>query len=246
MNIAIIFAGGTGKRMKNDGAPKQFLNLFGEPILVHTVKKFQNSPLVDKIIIVMLSDYINSTKDLMEKYSLDKVISVVPGGGSGQESIYNGLDEAVRLFGDNNIVLIHDGVRPYFENDLIGRCIDSVKRYGSAISVSPSNETVACVKNNEIVSTTIRSESYFARAPQCFYLSDIYNSHLKARNEGVDNIIDSCSMMLKYGDKTLHTVQTCPENIKITTPIDYYLMRAIIEAQDGLEAPRADLGDFLK
>ena len=245
MNIGVIFAGGVGRRMKNNGAPKQFLNLYGDPVIVHTLRKFQNNPLIDQIIIVMLEQYIPFTQKLVDKNGLTKVAKIVPGGNTGQESIYNGLNAAQELFGlEDNIVLIHDGVRPYFESDLIERCINSVKEYGSAISSVPATETIAQVEDGNILGTTDRSKSFLARAPQCFKLADIFEWHNKARSEGRDNIIDSCSMMLTYGDKAPHLVETCPENVKVTTPLDYYIMRAVIEAQDELVAPDVNIEDY--
>ena len=137
MNIAIVFAGGVGKRMKTKSKPKQFLNLFGDPIIVHTLRRFEACQKIDKIIVVMLRSYISYMNDIVEKYGLQKVTSVVPGGKTGQQSIFNGISEAKRLFGtEGNIVLIHDGVRPCFEDDLIDRCIEAVKNTVLQLAVS--------------------------------------------------------------------------------------------------------------
>lgn len=226
--------------MKTKSKPKQFLNLFGDPIIVHTLRRFEACQKIDKIIVVMLRSYISYMNDIVEKYGLQKVTSVVPGGKTGQQSIFNGISEAKRLFGtEGNIVLIHDGVRPCFEDDLIDRCIEAVKKYGSAISCVPATETTTQVdiENSEIKGIVDRDSCYLARAPQCFRLGDLYRWHMKAQEANDYSVVDSCSMMLSYGDGVPHVVKTIPENIKVTTPIDYYIIRAVIEARDELTVP---------
>ena len=112
MNIAVIFAGGTGQRMNSASLPKQFLMIHGKPILVHTIEKFQMAEGIDKIVVVSLKDYIPMVEDLKRKFNLNKIVSIVSGGANGQESIFNGLLEAEKhSASDQDIVLIHDGVR---------------------------------------------------------------------------------------------------------------------------------------
>lgn len=234
MNIAIIFAGGVGSRMRTKGAPKQFLNLFGKPIIVHTVEKFEYNSSIDKIVIVMLEEYISFMNQLVKKYGLTKVARVVVGGKTGQESIYNGLKAANEISHDA-IVLIHDGVRPIIENGLIEKNISSVKQYGSAISSVPCKETIIKISDLNAISEVVdRNTVWIARAPQSFYLKDILNAHEKAIMNNQTNVIDSCTLMSNYGFPC-HYVETLSENIKITTPDDYYLAKAIIESQVNKE-----------
>lgn len=247
MNIAIVFAGGAGKRMNMQGAPKQFLNLYGKPVLVHALEHFERSPLIDRIVIVMLEDYIEYTKQFVEKYNITKAKDIVPGGATGQDSIFNGIKKATEY--DNpdgkNIVLIHDGVRPFFEEDLIDRIISSVNEYGSAISCIPSNETTVLIDDdNNIEDATNRSKTYIARAPQAFYLNDIYSWHTNAQAENRHDFIDSCSLMRTYSDKKPHVVTTCFENIKITTPADFYTIRALLEAKNDMDALGVKFEDY--
>jgi 2-C-methyl-D-erythritol 4-phosphate cytidylyltransferase len=247
MNIAIIFAGGVGKRMNMQGAPKQFLNLYGKPVLIHALERFEKSPLIDKIVVVMLSDYIDLTKQLVKKYGISKVEHIVPGGETGQDSIFNGIDQAKKY--DNpdgkNIVLIHDGVRPIFEEDLIERVINSVNEYGSAISCIPSNETTIIVDDNKnIIDTTNRAKTFIARAPQAFFLNDIYDWHMQAQADNNHSFVDSCSLMQRYCDRNPHIVETCFENIKITTPSDFYTIRALLEAKNDMDALGVSLEDY--
>lgn len=236
MNIAVIFAGGTGQRMNTGSKPKQFLELHGKPIIIYTLEYFQKHSQIDGIIVVCLSSWIDYCKDLLQKYHITKVLKVVSGGNSGQESIFNGLESAHRISNDKNtIVLIHDGVRPLINEALITNCIVSVKESGSAITVSPAIETVL-IKNADgsIGNILKRSECEMAKAPQCFYLNDIYNCHLKAQSEGKIDFIDSASLMQYYGYK-LNAVEGPTENIKITTPADFYIFRAIMDARENLQ-----------
>lgn len=113
MNIAVIFAGGSGTRMNTKTRPKQFLLVHGKPIIVHTIELFENHPEIDGIIVVCIEDWIPYMEEMKYRYRLDKISQIVPGGNTGQLSIYNGLCAAEKIYGlEDNIVLIHDGVRP--------------------------------------------------------------------------------------------------------------------------------------
>ena len=233
-NIAVIFAGGTGQRMNSRTKPKQFLELHGKPILVYTLEVFQRCEIIDRIVLVMLKEWIPYSQELIAKYHLTKVAAVVAGGGTGQESIFNGISKAKEIASSEACVLIHDGVRPIIDEDTIERCVESVETYGNAITVIPAIETIA-IKGDDgdtIGKILPRSECLMARAPQCFRLNDIYNCHLNARKEQLADFIDSASLMQHYG-YTLHAVVGHPENIKITTPSDFYIFRAILDAQEN-------------
>lgn len=233
MNTAIIFAGGTGQRMNTTTKPKQFLELHGKPILIHTVEYFEKSSHIDAVIIVMLESWIPYTNELIEKYGFKKVCAVIPGGESGQESIFKGLSKAAELFPKDTVVLLHDGVRPLINDEIIAKCVESTINNGNAITVSPAIETVALMSGDGCVGKILpRSECQMAKAPQCFKLGDIYESHLKAQKEGKYDFIDSASLMQYYGYK-LYTVEGPVENIKITTPSDFYIFRAIIDAREN-------------
>ena len=220
--------------MHTNGIPKQFLEIDGVPILVHTIKKFQDSSAVDRIVVAMVASHIDHTWQLVEKYHLDKVVRVVAGGETGQLSIYNGLKAAEEISeGDDDIVLIHDGVRPIIDDDLIRRNIASVREYGSAISSVLCKETIITVNENSFVETvTDRSKTWMARAPQSFYLKDILAAHEQCRRQGIINKIDSCNMMKDCGVE-VHIVETSSTNIKVTNPEDYYLAEAIIQMNSG-------------
>lgn len=235
MNIAVIFAGGVGKRMKTSGKPKQFLMIHGKPIIVHTLEVFQNHEEIDGIITVCVSDWIDYMNEMKYRYRLDKIAKIVPGGETGQLSIYNGLKAAAECYGKNsdNIVLIHDGVRPLIEAHTISMNIASVKKYGSAITSVPAQETIIEVDDGGNITDVIdRSHAMLARAPQSFFLNEILDTQEKAISQGMTNVIDSCTLMRMFGKK-LATVEGERNNIKITTPEDFYTFRALYDAKEN-------------
>lgn len=237
MNVAVIFAGGVGSRMHSKDRPKQFLEMYNKPIIIHTLEHFQNHPMVDAIVVVCIESWIPYLKNLLYKFRIEKVKQVVPGGRTGQLSIYNGLKAAKKVTGgENAIVLIHDGVRPLINEKVITDNIESVIENGSAITTAIVKETILVV--NEGTSTIdyvpSRNNSRVARAPQSFWLDDILNAHKKTLANGITNCIDSCSMMQENG-YNLHLVDGPGENIKITTPEDFYTMRAILEAKENAQ-----------
>ncbi len=236
MNIAIIFAGGTGRRMNTRAKPKQFLEMHGKPVLIYTLQHFEEHSDIDSIVLVCLESWIDYAKKIIREFHLKKVIDIVPGGNTGQMSIYNGVACAFRnSTNENDIVLIHDGVRPLIDGDTITDCIESVRKYGSAITTTPAIETIFVDGEGDKVGKIFnRSQCAMARAPQCFYLSELYEAHLKAQKEKKFDFIDSAMLMQYYGAE-LHTVVGPVENIKITTPTDFYLFRALLDAQENMQ-----------
>lgn len=235
MNIAVIFAGGVGSRMHSKDRPKQFLEMYNKPIIIHTLEHFENHPMIDAIAVVCIESWIPYLNDLLYKYRIEKVKKVVSGGKTGQLSIYNGLKAAKEIAADEkSIVLIHDGVRPLINEKLITDNIESVKKYGSAITTAKVKETILVVNEEDSSINYIpsRKDSRVAKAPQSFWLNDILNAHEKSLSEGEMNCIDSCTMMQKYGFK-MHLIDGPSQNIKITTPEDFYTMRAILEAKEN-------------
>lgn len=236
MNIAVIFAGGVGKRMKTNDLPKQFLMVHGKPIIVHTIEIFQQHPEIDGIICVCVEDWISHMEELKHHYRLDKIGKIVPGGETGQLSIYNGLKAAEEVYGaDDNIVLIHDGVRPLISAETISANIESVKKFGSAITSVPAQETIISVDDDENVKDIPdRSHARLARAPQSFYLKEIIEAQETAISQGLTEMTDSCTLMKHFGKK-LVTIIGERNNIKITTPEDFYTFRALSDAKENLQ-----------
>ena len=236
MNTALIFAGGAGRRMHSAGKPKQFLELHGKPIIIHTLEHFERHPEIDAIAVVCIAGWIDYLKDLLIRFHIKKVRWIVPGGETSQESTRAGLGilEA-NCDPRDTIVLIHDGVRPLITEKVISDNIAAVKEYGNAITAAPAIETIITVDENEDVTELIdRQACRLARAPQSFYLSDIIAMHQKAMADNYDKMIDSASLMIHYGVK-LHLVEGPAENIKITTPSDFYIFKAIQEARENMQ-----------
>ena len=234
MNTVVIFAGGSGNRMNSKARPKQFLQFYGKELIVHTIENFQNHREIDQIVVACKEDWIDYMQQLVHKYDLTKVASVVAGGETGQMSIYNGLVaiEQLAINDLHSVVLIHDGVRPFVDESLITSCIESVKQHGSAITVVPATDTIVTTEDNQIKTITDRSKCFLAKAPQCFHLDEILAAHRIAQQEENINMIDSASLMKHYGH-TLHTVPGNFDNIKITTPADFYTFRALYEVREN-------------
>lgn len=231
-NIAVIFAGGTGNRMNTVSRPKQFLELNGKPIIIYTLELFDNHQEIDGIVVVCLSTWIDFLKKQLKKFEINKVVEIVPGGDSGQDSIYYGLSAAEKHFGKNNVVLIHDGVRPLIKEQTITDNIRMVRSQGNCITCVPATETFVVTQENGLLNIPSRKDSLIARAPQSFILSDILSAHHKAIAEGKHDFVDSCTMMSHYGHH-LHTIIGPMENIKITTPTDFFIFRAMVEVHEN-------------
>ena len=227
MNIGIIFAGGVGKRMGETDKPKQFMEIADKPIIIHTLEVFEKCEEVDAVVVASLKDWIPYLEDLISKYNIKKVKKVVPGGETGQMSIFAGLKATHELFPEDSIAIIHDGVRPFVTEDLIKENIKTVKEHGSSISCVPATETLLIVNGDRKVEEIPKRDlALMAKAPQCFILKDIYEAHLKAQEEGEFNAIDSCTLMYRY-HQDLAVVMTDYDNIKITTPKDIALGESI-------------------
>lgn len=184
MNIAVIFAGGTGQRMNSRTKPKQFLLVHGKPIIIYTLEAFDQHPDIDAIVVVCLKEYIDVLEQLIAKFGVGKIAAIVPGGSSGQESIRNGVDKANRLYPADSVVIVHDGVRPLIDQQTITDCIVSVKKNGSAVTVVPATETIVQSEDGVITNIIDRKQCQLARAPQCFRLGELHDSHHKAVEEG--------------------------------------------------------------
>ncbi|EPT55505.1 TPA: IspD/TarI family cytidylyltransferase [Streptococcus agalactiae] len=233
MNIGVIFAGGVGRRMNTKGKPKQFLEVHGKPIIVHTIDIFQNTEAIDAVVVVCVSDWLDYMNNLIERFNLTKVKAVVAGGETGQMSIFKGLEAAEQLATDDAVVLIHDGVRPLINEEVINANIQSVKETGSAVTSVRAKETVVLVNDSSKISEVVdRTRSFIAKAPQSFYLSDILSVERDAISKGITDAIDSSTLMGMY-NRELTIVEGPYENIKITTPDDFYMFKALYDAREN-------------
>jgi len=227
---ALIFAGGSGVRMGGD-VPKQFLRLAGRPVLQHTLQLFQNHGKIDGIYLVAHGDYLEKSRELAVEAGVSKLRDVVPGGDSAQESIYRGLTfMAAREPGDA-IVLLHDGVRPYLAPEVITANIESVERFGNAVTYTPCYETIVLSGDgNAVDAIPPRSHSFTAQAPQSFRLADILSVHERIRDRpgGYDGMVDQATMCFALGIP-VHLVPGNRGNVKITTPEDIVTLEALMK-----------------
>jgi 2-C-methyl-D-erythritol 4-phosphate cytidylyltransferase len=232
MTTALIFAGGAGQRMNARAKPKQFLELHGKPIIIYTLEHFAAHPEIDNIIVVCLENWIQELEYMLKQYALEKVSRIVPGGDGGDKSIYNGLQALNGKCGPDDIVLIHDGVRPLINAELISANIAKVKERGAAITVEAATESVVRLDDDgRVTEVPPRAEMYAAKAPQSFRYGMIWDLYQRARRDGV-RTIDSAHLCGIYGVE-MHTVKSTPNNMKITAPADYYIFRALFEAMEN-------------
>lgn len=236
-NMAIVFAGGTGSRMQAD-LPKQFLKIYGKEIIIHTLEKFQYNDNIDLIYVGCIENYIPFLEELVQKYNITKIPSdgIIPGGTTGQDTIYRLLKKARENNPGDSICLIHDGVRPLITNKVINDNIDSVNKYGTGITSTRAFETPIISIDGIIIDTVLaRNTVYTAQAPQSFRLDDIINAHeiVRKTQSGYDNpkIVDSCSLMMECG-KSVHLVDGNRGNIKVTTVEDYITLLGNLSIKD--------------
>ncbi|MDD3628311.1 MAG: 2-C-methyl-D-erythritol 4-phosphate cytidylyltransferase [Actinomycetota bacterium] len=230
MNVAIITAAGRGIRFKSN-INKQFLDIYGKPILAHTISAFQNSSKIKEIYISIPEDYLKfCQKNIIEKYSFTKVKKLVFGGDSRQESVYNALKE---VSSSTRMVSIHDGVRPLITTEEINLLINTLVRENKknskikgVILAAPVMETVKVTDGNIIERTIPRDTVWHAQTPQTFFYEDILKAHNKALEDGFIGT-DDASLVERMGLK-VYVVRGKRENIKITTPLDLFLAELVM------------------
>lgn len=229
----VIFAGGVGTRMTGSRVPKQFLKLGGTPVIAHTIAVFDSLPLVDRIVVVSPCDWIDYTKEVLRAEHFAKVLVVVPGGKTGQGSICAGLDALCGLAGvsEDDVVLIHDGVRPLIDHATVKACVRSVEERGATATVSRSVETVIEQRDGRVERVLNRGICMLARAPQGFILGDIRRAHRRAMEDGRLDFVDSISLMSYYGHEVF-TVEGPSENIKITRPEDFFAFKGYSDLRE--------------
>ena len=243
--VALVFAGGVGSRMNGAHAiPKQFVEVAGRPILVHTLRHFERNPRVARVYVVTIGSYREHVRELAGSHQLSKVTEVVAGGDTACGSIYNGLRAIAAAESDERtVVMIHDGVRPAISADLIDRNIDGVLTHGTAISAIPAYETVAHSTEDGIGIQEIpnRHRTYILQAPQSFRLGDVWAANQQAAaDDTMGDFVDQAQLMRHYGHD-LHMVAGLRGNVKLTVPVDidfFTFLNAEDERADVIEVGR--------
>lgn len=222
----VIFAGGVGARMQSLDIPKQFINVDGKPIIIRTLENFAAHSQVDEIVISCLEDKIDYLWGLVKQYEIQKVISIVPGGENGHQSIHNGLVEVEKNSSPDDIVLICDGVRPLISHKLISDCIETAQKYETAVPVTPSIDSVLQSEDGMTCTKSLpRKQMYITQAPQGYTLKKIMGAHKKAEELGIDNPISSGELLIELGEE-IHIFKGERDNIKVTTPEDLKFLRS--------------------
>ncbi len=221
--FCVLPAAGVGKRM-GESCPKQYLLLESMPIIFHTISVLEKSPDIDAIHIVSgLGDANTFTLEDYKKAGFSKVMAVVEGGCERQESVYNGI--ASLPAEDDDLVIIHDAVRPFVTHDMISSCLEKTRELGGAIVALPVTDTLKEVVNGRVCGSLDRELYYKVQTPQCFRYRLIFDAHKKARNAG-QSFTDDSGLFVAAGGE-VGVVLGRETNIKITTPSDLLVSQAV-------------------
>ena len=225
--VALIIAGGTGARMHQD-IPKQFLTVNEKPVIVYTLEAFQNHPEIDSIAVVCVDGWEQMLLAYAKQFNITKLEHVVKGGDNGQGSIRNGVYELEKFFDKDDIVLIHDAIRPMVSAEIISDCIMKTKQYGNAITAIPCAEAMLTTDDG-VVSEESYSRDKLKRTqtPQGFKIGEICELHRKALEKGITASVASCTLMIEMGKKVFFS-QGSEKNIKLTTVDDIDIFKALL------------------
>lgn len=227
MNIALIIAGGSGTRM-HQNIPKQFLTVNERPVIVYTLEAFQNHPAVKEIAVVCIEGWEPVLRAYAAQFNISKLKYVVPGGKNGQDSIRNGVYELERHHSAEDIVLIHDAIRPMVSAEIISDCIRVTQERGNAITVIPCAEAMIQTEDDEVsVGSYPRDRLKRTQTPQGFKLGEICDLHRKALEVGITNSVASCTLMIDMG-KQVYFSSGSEKNIKLTTTEDIDIFKALL------------------
>ena len=228
--VGLIIAGGSGARM-GQNIPKQFLTVNDRPIIVYTLEAFQNHAEIDEIAVVCIEGWEQALWAYAKQFNIDKLKYVVPGGENGQGSIRNGVYELEKHFDRDDVVLIHDAIRPMISPEIISDCIAKTVKYGNAITVIPCAEAMLETEDQ------IASEASYPRdnlkrtqTPQGFKIGEICDLHRAALEAGITNSVASCTLMVEMGKKVYFSAGS-EKNIKLTTVDDIDIFKALLLAK---------------
>ena len=236
MNYGLILAGGVGQRMRSSGMPKQFLEVFGKPIIVYTLEKFERCVEIDATIIACNAAWIDYLNGLINKFSLKKVTAVIAGGKDRQGIILNGV-KYIQTQGarDNDIVVIHDGVRPLVQESILSENVRIALEYGSAITARPVVESVVITNNDEVSFESFqkRDDTYSLTSPQTFQLKKLMDAYCETESSSTPLPFLDSALMYTYLGNNIHIIKESNQNLKITTAEDYYILKAMLELQEN-------------
>lgn len=221
MITAIIAAGGTGSRF-GAGTPKQFLDILGKPIIIHTLEAFERCSDIDAIVAVVPEIHIEDLEDLIRDHNISKPVRVVGGGTTRAESVLNGIRSVAP---QNEIIAVHDGARPVILPEEISATVQKAKETGAACLVAAVTDTIKTVENGTITGTVDRTKLYRALTPQTFRTEILRRAFEKA--DIGEHITDECSLVEKLGIE-ISAVVGSSRNIKITHREDLIVAEAFL------------------
>ena len=229
-NIGLVIAGGSGNRMHQD-IPKQFITVHERPVIVYTLEAFQNHPEIDAIAVVCIEGWEQVLWAYVKQFNITKLKYVVPGGKNGQDSIRNGVYELEKHYDKDDIVLIHDAIRPMVSAEIISDCINKTRKYGDAITVIPCAEAMMQTEDGMVSTGSYpRDNLKRTQTPQGFRLGKICDLHRRALEAGITNSVASCTLMIEMGEQ-VHFSAGSEKNIKLTTVEDIDIFKALLKAK---------------
>lgn len=236
MNYAIILAGGVGQRMRRTGMPKQFLEVFGKPIIIYTLQKFEYCEDIDCVVIVCHPSWREYMESMIQRYGLKKIKAVIPGGKDRQGSVLNGI-KYIQNNGakDDDVIVIHDGVRPLIQENILSENVRVAKKYGSAMTVRPVIESVVITDNDEAGFEDFkrRDDTYSLTAPQSFQLHVLTKAYKDIEGKETPMPLLDSALVFTYLGNSIHIIKENNNNIKVTTPEDYYILKAMLELEEN-------------
>lgn len=228
MNIAVILAGGSGTRMGSD-IPKQFIDIYGKPMIIHTIESFDVNSNIDKIVIACKEEWQEDLKIWIRKFGLNKVKYIVSGGATRQESVYNSIRALDGVCTGDDILVIHDAARPLISQRIINENIEGAKEYGAVDTVIPTADTIVrSLDGKTINNVPVRSELYLGQTPQSFKYDLIKSAHEASIENSTSDATDDCQLILGI-NKNVHLVNGDKLNFKITTFEDLLLLKSVIK-----------------
>lgn len=215
-NTAIVLAGGSGSRMNSD-IPKQYIEIEGKPILAYSLIIMEQNPIIDEIILVTRKEDVEyCRREIVNKFNINKVTNIVPGGAERFLSVYEGVKASAGKY-----LWIHDGARPCLSDELLVRLGRDVEEYGATIAAVPSKDTVKVIRNGFVVNTPDRENIWLVQTPQVFETKSIKEAYVNMfSSPSEQNITDDAMIMENYGSKKVHITMGEYTNIKVTTPDD--------------------------
>ena len=228
--IGLIIAGGSGARMHQD-IPKQFITVNEKPVIVYTLEAFQSHPEIDAIAVVCIAGWEQVLWAYAKQFNITKLKYVVSGGENGQGSIRNGIFELEKHFENDDIVLIHDAIRPMVSAEIISDNIRVAIQHGNAITVIPCAEAMLQTDDGIVsVGSYPRDRLKRTQTPQAFRLGQICELHRDALKEGITNSVASCTLMIEMGKQVFFSSGS-EKNIKLTTVEDIDIFKALLAAK---------------